>query len=346
MKSKLTIHDIAARAGVSPSTVSRVLNGSKPVAPDKQAAVLHVIDELKYRPNQAAQGLARGKSNAVGVITQAITSPFYAELLYGIERGLHGSRYHPVFTSGNWNADQGAEALEVLIDRGVDALIVLGGRVPAERLLEIARQMPLVVVGRAIAGLEPYCLSVNNIQGAYTATRYLIELGHTRIAHITGDLTHLDAFERKEGYTRACAEMGIEIDPGLIVEGNFQEQSGLLAMDALLARGALFTAVFVANDQMAYGAQLALFRRGIRIPEDVSIVGFDDQPGGAYTTPPLTTVRQPTIEMGSAAAEAVMHLLAGEPVSLPTFSTELVIRESAARQRWSISANTRVLGTS
>nr|HRC74686.1 substrate-binding domain-containing protein [Kouleothrix sp.] len=129
------------------------------------------------------------------------------------------------------------------------------------------------------------------------------------------------------------ADAGLPAEPQLVVEGDFAEQSGLLAMQALLARAARFTAIFVANDQMAYGARLALYRYGIRVPDDISIIGFDDQVGSAYTTPPLTTVRQPTQAMGRAAAQAIVRMLNDEPLDLPTFATELIIRESTALYR-------------
>lgn len=328
-----TIHDIARLAGVSPSTVSRVLNATTPVAEEKRAAVLAAIAGLNFRPNVVAQGLARRRSMTVGVLTQDIASPFYGEILKGIEQGLHGSLYQPVFASGNWRAAEEQEALQVLIERQIDALIILGGQLPDSQLRTTAGTLPLVVVGRTIPGLEQSSLNIDHLQGAYAATRYLLELGHQRIAHITGLLSHSDAVERRGGYLRALDHAGIPTDARLIVEGDYSEQSGLLAVETLFSRGVRFTALFAANDQTAYGARLALFRRGVRVPDDVSLVGFDDQPGSAYTTPPLTTVRQPTSEMGAAAAHAVLQLLAGATSSLPLFETRLVARESAGLRR-------------
>ena len=333
MNKMLTIHDIARKAGVSPSTVSRVLNGTTPVAADKRAAVLAVVDQLNYRPNAIAQGFKRGRTAAIGIMTQGIDSPFYGPILRGIEQGLSGSIYHPVIASGNWRTDEELEALDLLLARRVDALIVMGGLTPDEHLHRIAADMPLVVVGRTIVGLESQCLRVDDLQGAYEATRYLIGLGHRRIVHIGGPLFHQDAIDRRAGYSRALSDAGIALDPALIVEGDYTEQSGLLAAQALLSRATLFTAIFAANDQIAYGARLTLYRHGIRVPDDVSIVGFDDQLASTYTTPPLTTVRQPAIDMGHMAAQAVLGLLDKQPVSLPTVATELIIRESATRLR-------------
>lgn len=328
-----TIHDIARAANVSPSTVSRVLTGSTPVAPDKRAAVLAAVETLNFRPNIVARGLARGKSMAIGVLTQSMVSLFYGELAQGIEQGLSGSSYYPVFATGHWRIAQQIESLNLLIERQVDALIVLNGDLPDETLQLAAAQVPLVAVGRQIPGLEGQCICVENYEGAYRATRYLIELGHERIAHITGLPTHLDTQERRQGYQQALLDAGLPVDERLVVEGEFNEQSGLLAVEALFARDSRFTAVFVANDQMAYGAYLAFFRRGLRVPADISLIGFDDLLSSAYVTPPLTTVRQHMVAIGRAAAEGALKLLAGETLALPKFATELVIRESTMLRR-------------
>src|SRR5919109_1203680 len=212
-KKTITIDDIAHAAGVSPSTVSRVLNGTTPVTPDKRAAVLAVVDGLKYRPNLVAQGLARGRSTTVGVLTQDVASPFYGEILKGIEQGLRGSAYHPLFASGNWRMEEEIEALEVLIGRQVDGLIVVGGQIQDEHLRQVAEQTPLVAVGRSIGGMEDHCVQVENFQGSYAATHYLIDLGHRRIAHIMGISSHQDAIERREGYCRALLDADLEVIP-------------------------------------------------------------------------------------------------------------------------------------
>lgn len=333
MSKAVTIHDIAREAGVSPSTVSRVLNGNVPVAEPKRSAVLAVIERRSFRPNAVARGLARGTTGAVGVLTQALSSQFYGEILFGVEQGLRGSPYHPVIASGNWHSDEELAAVDLLITRRVEALVILGGFLSDERLQQLASDLPLVVVGRGAAGLDTYCLRVDDEHGAYQATRYLIELGHRRIVHVTGALSHEDAHDRCRGYERALVEAGLPADPQLIVEGAYTEQSGLLATQALLSRGTQFTAIFAANDQMAYGVRLALYRRGLRVPDDVSLVGFDNLNGSAYAIPPLTTMRQPTMDMGRAAAQALLRLLDGQAPALPTLATELIIRESAAPLR-------------
>jgi LacI family transcriptional regulator len=323
----ITIRDIARRAGVSASTVSRVLNNRVPVADAKREAVLSVIETLGYRPNAVAQELARGHSQAIGVLPQGIANPFYSQVLKGVEQGLRGTDYYPLFASGEQTPEE-EEALDQLLSHRVDGLILIGGHLPEEGLLPLSERIPLLAVGRRIAGLEHRCMRVENGDGGYQATRHLVDLGHTRIAHITGMPWHADAMARREGYERALREAGLPMDPALIVEGDFEERSGLEATERLLAAGVAFSAIFAGNDRMAYGAGLALLRRGRQVPRDVSLVGFDDQPSAAYAWPPLTTLRQPTVEMGMAAARALVGELQGHGFWLPSFRTELVCRES------------------
>ncbi|WP_018467006.1 LacI family DNA-binding transcriptional regulator [Calidithermus timidus] len=333
MPDSVTLSHVAREAGVSPSTVSRVINGTARVAPEKERAVYEAIRRLGYRPNLFAQGLARGKSMSVGVMTQDVASPYYGEVIKGIEQGLDGSPYYPIFASGHWRPEAEREAFKVLSGRKIDALIVMGGLLPDAELLEMAAHLPMVVIGRTVPGLEKDCLHADQVQGAYEATRHLIELGHRRIAHIAGPLYQQDARDRLEGYRKALAEANLNFDPRLVVEGDYHEPSGLMAVEALLSRGALFTAIFSSNDQMAYGARLALYRRGIQVPGEISLVGFDDLPISSYTTPPLTTVAQPTLEFGREAARAILAKLEGRPYSLPALANKLIIRESTALLR-------------
>jgi LacI family transcriptional regulator len=325
----VTMRDIALQAGVSLSTVSRVLNNAVPVAPEKRTAVLTAVQNLHYRPNVLAQELARGRSQAVGVLPQGISNPFFGRLLKGVERGLSGSGYYPLFASGEQPVEE-LQALDLLLSHRIDALILMGGHIADEDLVGLARRLPIVAVGRTVRGLEHRCLRVENREGAYKATRHLLDLGHTRIAHITGLIRNGDSIARLEGYEKALADAGIPRDPDLVVEGDFEEQSALVGTQRLLDAGVRFTAVFASNDQMASGAGLALLRRGLRVPQDVSLVGFDDHPSAAYTWPPLTTVRQPTVEMGVAAARALLQELQGQGFVLPTFGTDLVLRSSTA----------------
>jgi LacI family transcriptional regulator len=332
---KVTIMDIAAKANVSASTVSRVLRGSARVAKEKHQAVLQAVEELQYRPNIFAKSLASGQSMTIGVITQNFGSPFYDGILQGILLGLEKTDYWPLFADGRWQPDMELRALYQLLDRRVDGLIVIGGQLPEDKLQAVARKTPLVIAARKTAMLPDNCLYVKNFEGGYKATRYLMDMGHRDIVHITA--SHInpiaidDVQQRRQGYEQAVRDAGWEMDPRLVVEGNLQQQSGVLAVEMLLARGRSFSAIFAANDQMAFGARLALYRRGIRVPEDVSLIGFDDETFAPYMVPPLTTVRQPDVEIGQTAVQAMLDMLQQKKPALPVFETELIIRESVAR---------------
>lgn len=325
---KATIQDIARRSGVSISTVSRVLNQTAPVAEETRQAVLKAISDLNYSPNLFAQALAGGQSRTIGVLTQNLGSHLYDVILHGILRGINSSNYTSIFADGSWEADREINALRTLFARQIDGLVVLGGTAPEELLIDIANQIPLIVVGRDIAALSNQCLRLDDFQAAYGATQYLINAGHQRIVHITGLLFHQDAIERRNGYLQALKDAHIEPDPELIIEGDFLESSGSMAVEMLLMRGRIFSAIFAANDQMAYGARLTLYRHGLRVPEDVSIVGFDDLGFSAYMVPPLTSVARRSLEIGEVAGQAILSLIKGEDFTLPEIRSTLSIRES------------------
>ncbi len=293
MKDPVTLIDVARAAGVSPSTVSRIMNGTARVADDKRQAVLAAIERMHFAPNQMARSLKRGSTMTVGIVVQDISSPFFDETLRGIDDALQGTGFTSVVVSGHWNADEEADRIRLLLARKADGIILLTGRIPDEDVLEFARERPIVATGRELHSPGAIGFKVDNEHGAYVATRHLLDAGHRRIAFITGPATSSDANERLAGYRRALGAAGIAPDAALIVEGDFHERSGQRAVEHLLMHDVPFTAVFAANDLSAYGARLALYRRGIRVPEDVSLIGFDDLPGSMYTAPPMTTVRQP-----------------------------------------------------
>jgi LacI family transcriptional regulator, galactose operon repressor len=331
--SPVTLEEVARRAGVSPSTVSRILNGTARVRDSKRKAVERAIADLQYHPNVIARGLARGRSMSVGVITQDIASPFFNESLKGIEDSLAKAGYAPLFVSGHWNGVEEAERMALLVARRVEGIIVLTGMMNDKTLLGYAQRLPLVITGRNLQGPNVVSIRLANEQAAFEATRHLIELGHIRIAHISGPESNVDAQERLAGYRRALTEAHLPVDERLIAVGDFSEASGLLALNQLLETRLNFTALFVANDQMAYGARLVLHRKSIRVPEDMSLIGFDDLPGSLYTTPPLTTVRQPVYEMGIVAGEAILQMIQGREVSIPDLPLKVIVRESTQRKR-------------
>ncbi|MFC3859658.1 LacI family DNA-binding transcriptional regulator [Deinococcus antarcticus] len=330
MQRQVTLAEVAREAGVSPSTVSRILTGSARVRSDKEIQVRQAIEKLSYRPNTFARGLVTGSSGSVGVLTQDIASPFYNDALSGIERGLLGSGYMPLFASGHWRQGDEEHVVQLLLRRRVDALIVLGGCLPDQELLQLATQLPVAVQGRALdlSAHGGTSIALNNREAARELVLYLLERGHRAIGHIMGRADHGDAQARLAGYKDALQEKDIPFVPSLVVQGDFLEPSGLIGMQQLLAAHPEMTAVFCSNDQMAYGARLALYRRGIRVPEDLSLVGFDDLPGSAYTTPPLTSVRQPMEELGFWLARFVLSRLTGGELEAFVPQLELKLRES------------------
>ena len=327
-KGRATLGMVAQRAGVSPSTVSRILNGTAKVSEDKQLLVRQVIEELGFRPDPTARSLAGGRTMSIGVLTQYIDSPFYGEALRGIEDVLHQAHYAPLFVSGHWNQEEESSRLGLLQDRKVDGIIVLTGKLTDQTLAEMARQLPIVVTGRQLSAPNLFSIDFDNIEGAGLAVKHLHALGHQNVAFISGPLDHPDAEQRLAGYRAELVRRDMRVDDALVVYSDFQESGGFRAMNQLLDSRVNFSAVIAANDQMAYGARLALHRAGLRVPDDISLVGFDDLPHSAFTLPPLTTVRQSVYEIGSSAAQAMIDLLSSKTPPAKVIAAEIIVRES------------------
>jgi len=325
---RVTLGEVAAMAGVSPSTVSRILNGTAVVSDDKRAAVDNAIASLGFVPNPVARGLAGGRTMSIGVVTQALDSPFYGGALRGIEEELGRAGYSPLFVSGRWSAAHEARCIEALRLRHVDGIIVLTGRLSDAALSECAQHLPVVVTGRRLQAPQLASLLFDDFEGARLATHHLLALGHRRIAFISGDSRHPDAKERRRGYRAALEAAGLAYDPGLVLPGDFTEDSGRDAVERLIDSREPFTAIFAANDQMAFGAALALHRRKRQVPADVSLVGYDDLAGAVYSVPPLTTVHHPANELGQLAAVAMLKLLAGETPQVALPAPRLIVRDS------------------
>jgi len=326
--SAVTLEMVAKEAGVSPSTVSRILNGTARVRDAKVRAVEAAIAKLQFMPNPVARSLAGGKSMSVGVVTQSIDSPFYGEALAAIEKGLLRGNYSPLFVSGHWREGDERRCVDHLLSRRVGGIILLTSCLPAPEIIGLSRSVPLVLTGRSVAAERVYCLDVDSTMGARLATEYLIGQGHRRIAFISGPSNHPDAVQRLNGYKAALVDGKVAFSAKLVAEGDYSEMGGLAAINALLDARVEFTAVFAANDQTAHGAMLALHRRGLGVPQDVSVVGFDDLPISAFMIPPLTTVHRSIDEIGEGAAEAMIDLVEGRTPRARVSSPTLAIRES------------------
>lgn len=325
----VTLEMVAKAAGVSPSTVSRILNGTAVVSALKSQAVDRAISDLGFIPNPVARGLAGGRTLSIGVITQAIESPFYGMALSGIEHVLDTVGYSALYVSGHWDAKEESKCIDVLRSRRVDGIIVLSGRLSDQALKTCAKSIPVVVTGRSLNAVGLYSLNFDNFEGGRLATQHLIDLGHKQIAFIAGAPNHPDANERFRGYRAALDSANLEFDPLLAIEGDFQEESGLKAVQKLIDGQRKFTAIFAANDQMAFGAAVCLHRHGLHVPQDVALIGFDDLPMATYSVPPLSSIHESAYELGSLAASSILQLLNGTKPEGQVPPPRLVVRESS-----------------
>jgi LacI family transcriptional regulator len=253
--------------------------------------------------------------------------------LRGIELALRAGGYAPLIMSGNWRTEDEDRCVQELIARGVDGVIVFAGRLSDAKLKSYAKSVPIVITGRQLKAQHLFSMQIEDAEGSILAVRHLVELGHRHIAFITGSENHPDAIERLRGYRQALEEAGIGFDRKLVVVGDWHEEGGVRATLQLLDSKLKFTALFCVNDQTAYGACLALYRRGLSVPRDVSLIGFDDLPSSTYRLPPLTSVRQSVGELGQRSARAMLDLIAGRRPKFTAPAVELVVRESTDRSK-------------
>jgi LacI family transcriptional regulator len=331
---EVTIFDVAREAGVSYATVSRVINNKEHVKPEKREAVVRAMTKLGYVVNQQARSLAGGRSQVIGLLVQGLESAYTAEIIRGIDLELDAAQYDMMlYTTHRRRAREAAYV--TAITRGMaDGLLLILPRNP-EAYLELLRrqQFPYVLIDHQGIGEGGAAVGATNRRGGYDATRYLIELGHRRIGVITGVMDLGCAVDRLDGYRAALAEFGIPEDPALISYGDFFRPAGFAGARALLSLPDPPTAIFASNDEMAFGVMDAARDHGLRIPDDLSIVGFDDIPQADMVYPGLTTVRQPLEQMGRVATQMLLRLI-GDPaapadrVELPT---ELIFRHSCQR---------------
>ncbi|WP_423840657.1 substrate-binding domain-containing protein [Vibrio mytili] len=323
-----TLYDVANLAGVSPSTVSRFLNRTTYVSEDKSHKIEHAITSLGYKPNFQMQQDKNRRSMTIGVLVQHPDSPYTSSILNDMERVLMAQGYSLVLATGHWQNKLEVNALEYLLKCAVDGLIVVTGSLSEELILKTAKSLPVVAVGYNIEGENIRSLRLDNSLGGYMATLHLLQLGHMNIAHIKGLDNQPDSKARFQGYKKALLEASIKPNPKLIMQGDFSAESGYQKTIELIESKIHFSAIFAANDQTAYGAIKALTDRGLRVPEDVSVVGFDDLPVSRYFTPALTTLRQPIEEIGTLCARSMLNLLARENNEARLPPIDLVVRQS------------------
>ena len=331
-KAAATIEEVAAAAGVSRSTVSRVVNGSTAVSPAALAAVERAIAELSYVPNRAARSLASRATMAIALVvpedtTRFFGDPFFAAIVSGINARLSRSDY--VLNLIIASDDPRDKTAAYVRSGAIDGAIVVSHHTSDTFIDRIAASVPVVYGGRPSRAREnDYYIDVDNTAGAYQATTYLVEKGFRRIAHISGPVSMPAGIDRLAGFRSALADAGMV--PVAVEDGNFTADGGSAAMGRILESGASFDALFVGSDLMARGALAVLARAGIDVPGDVSLIGFDDSPVATAVQPNLTTVRQPSHLQGQQMADVLLSLLAGgTPPHVTMLPTELIVRGSA-----------------
>ncbi|HLK33849.1 MAG TPA: LacI family DNA-binding transcriptional regulator [Terriglobales bacterium] len=331
---RVTMRQIAARAHVSVGTVSHVINKTAGVREPVRRRVLEAIERLGYRPSLLARGLRRNQTTILGVIIPDICNPFFPLAVRGIEDIAYQNSYRLMLC----NTDNDAEKEQVYFDelRGyrMAGLIVIPSA--NSRLVALAGasagELPVICLDRWPEGWKGDSVTLDNAEGAYQATRYLLELGHRRIATISGQAHVTSAVERLKGFRRALREAGITLDPEYIQEGRFDRLSGYEKARMLLEFSPRPTAIFAANDLVALGVLAALRESGLQCPEDVSLIGFDDLELASFTNPALTTVAQPAYQMGARAAALLFERLRGEntPKQHIVMKATLKMRDSTA----------------
>jgi DNA-binding LacI/PurR family transcriptional regulator len=324
--------DVAKLAGVSHQTVSRVLHDSPHVRPATRTRVLEAMRKLEYRPNRVARALVMGRSRTLGVVSFDTTLYGPASTLFGIERAAHDAGYFVSIVSlKSLDRTSVLSAVERLRDQGVDGIVVTAPQESAAHALgHLPADVPIVA---AEAGPDSVPLvAVDQVAGARLATQHLLDLGHRTVWHISGPADWLEAQDRVDGW-RATLEQGVAPPPPVLV-GDWSARSGYELGERLAATPGV-SALFAANDQMALGVLRSLNEAGRRVPEEISIVGFDDIPEAAYFTPPLTTVRQDFNEMGRLSLHVLLEQIEGGvvPSAAKTVAPELIVRASTAPAR-------------
>jgi LacI family transcriptional regulator len=333
---KVTIIDVAAEAGVSFGTVSRVINNDVHVKPKTRERVLEAMQRLGFVANRQARSLAGGKTNSIGMLVPDLGTSYIGEIIRGIDAELNLSGYDLILYTTHRTASKEANYVANLAEGMVDGLLLVLPRSPADYIGALTRRnFPYVLIDHQGTGQDCSAVGATNWQGAYHATEYLVKLGHRRIGFITGSMDLGCSEDRLEGYRSALRTHHLPDTPEVIFEGNFDQPDGFAGACALLDLPIPPTAIFASNDMMAFGALDAVRTRGLRVPEDISIVGFDDIPQATLIHPALTTVNQPLEKMGRVATQMLLDRL-NEPeveagrIELPT---ELIVRDSCLPPR-------------
>lgn len=326
-----TIKDVALHANVSVTTVSHVVNNTRFVSEVSSQRVNAAIVALKYVPSALARSLKNNRTHTIGMMIPNCSNPFFAELIRGIEDTCFASNFNVILCNSDDDAAKQRKYIRVLMEKQVDGLIVFssGGDNELSELLQ-ETGMPQILLDREVDQVKADLVEVDHEAGAWIATQHLIDLGHRRIGCITGPTDLAPARQRLAGFRRALSESGIPAKLKWEVEGGFTSENGYVAMQRLLVLKERPSAIFASNDLMAIGALCATAGHGLRVPQDISVVGFDDIALAAYSSPPLTTVVQPKHQLGALAASLLMDRIVnpGRPLRREILQAKLCLRQS------------------
>jgi DNA-binding LacI/PurR family transcriptional regulator len=306
-RGKPTITDVARRAGVSKSLVSLVMRGARHVSPKRRAAVQEAAEALNYRPNAMARGLVQRRTGIVGVLSSDLNNPFFADVVEGIHEQAARAGYRVLITTGNRVPAREDDAIETLLQLRVDGLVLAGLLVESRLIVEAGRELPVVLVGRVARAASLDSVTNDDWAGAVVAVRHCASLGHKRIAHVDGG-QGAGADARRKGYEDAMRELRLGKHV-LVASGSFTEEGGHNGALMLLEHRPRPTAIFAANDLAAIGVLNAIEERGLRVPDDVSLVGYDNTSLASLRHLSLTTVHQPRMEMGQMAVSRILERL-------------------------------------
>jgi LacI family transcriptional regulator len=329
----VTMKDVAEKAGVSVTTVSHVINKTRFVSDDAVKKVTTAISTLEYYPSAIARSLKSDQTHTIGMIIPNNSNPYFAEIIHEIEKNCFDAGYNLILCNAGDSQAKQAAYIKILMEKRIDGLIVISSGTDKELIdLLSRRKVPKVIIDRKIDGIEADLVETDNYAGGYRATQYLIELGHSQIACIAGPGHLSSACERVKGYLKCLADHQITHSPDFLCRGNFLSQSGFEAMKALLSNPKKPTAVFVSNDLMALGALCALHEENIKVPDEISIIGFDDIKLATFSSPPLTTIAHQKAETGRIVASLITRRIKDKTLEHEHIhlKPELVIRKSTA----------------
>ncbi len=339
----MTIKDIANLANVSHATVSRVLNNSPNVKEETRQRVMKIIDQMGFSPRMSARALNSGKNYNIGLLIlydifkSQFPTDFLPGILSGLTRELNKAGYMLSLFLDEAADGGGMEAVDALLNRNLDGVIILGLETNTRLAYRISRiHLPILLVNHRFDDLPISSIMADDVQGAYVATKHLLDIGHRRIAFMEGDPRYYTGRARKEGYLLAMRETGVEPDPAILCVGMYDEGCAYEATLSLVNSGARFSAMFASNDIMALGILNALARLQLRVPEDVSLVGFDDTQFAMLIKPPLTTIKKPRTHLGMEAAGMILSMVEGEKeaeVRHVLLKTSLIERASTCPPR-------------